>query len=110
MLFRSEKMGHSVKVVATGKEALTALAGNEFDLTFMDVQMPEMDGFEATGLIRKQEIISGMHATIVAMTAHAMVGDRERCLEAGMDHYISKPIREPALIEVLEKVEQSLVG
>ena len=99
-----EKRGHTVVLVETGKQALAAWQQESFDLILMDVQMPEMDGFEATALIRKQETsrsqeIAGeqqqstaAHIPIVAMTAHAMVGDRERCLEAGMDDYVSKPI------------------
>src|ERR1700730_12662381 len=88
-----EKRGHSVIVAGNGKEALAVLEKQSFDLVFMDVQMPEMDGFEATAAIRAKEKISGNHLPIIAMTAHAMVGDKERCLEAGMDDYITKPIR-----------------
>ena len=81
-----------MSVVDNGREALAALGSQKFDLVLMDVQMPEMDGLEATAAIRASERQSGGHVPIIAMTAHAMKGDRERCLEAGMDEYISKPI------------------
>jgi len=87
-----EKMGHSVTVVEDGKKALEAITGEKFDLVLMDVQMPTMDGFEATTIIRNQERTAGTHTPIVAMTAHAMKGDREKCLQAGMDGYVAKPI------------------
>ena len=76
----------------------------KFDLVLMDVQMPEMDGFEATAVIRMNEKLSGFHTPVVAMTAHALKGDRERCLEAGMDAYLSKPIRFKELIETIENL------
>jgi CheY-like chemotaxis protein len=98
-----EKRGHTVKVAGNGREAVSALQNGSFDLVLMDVQMPEMDGFEATAAIRRQEKISGNHLFVVAVTAHAMVGDKERCLEAGMDDYITKPIRPTELDEVLER-------
>ena len=85
-------MGHEVILAANGAEALSKWKAGAFDLIFMDVQMPEMDGFEATRQIRLQEKTTASHIPIIAMTAHAMTGDRERCLEAGMDDYISKPI------------------
>ena len=88
-----QKMGHTVTVVANGRDAVVTLNDQEFDLVLMDVQMPEMDGIEATHAIRKQEAVTQKHVPIIAMTAHAMKGDRERCLEAGMDGYIAKPIR-----------------
>ena len=75
----------------------------EFDLVLMDVQMPEMDGLQATQAIRKNERKTGKHIPIIAMTAHAMVGDMERCLEAGMDDYITKPIRPQQLAELMER-------
>jgi len=87
-----EKQGHSVEVAGNGIEALAKLGGQDFDLILMDVQMPEMDGFETTAAIRSHERTSGAHLPIIAMTAHALKGDRERCLEAGMDSYISKPM------------------
>jgi PAS domain S-box-containing protein len=86
------KQGHSVLTVGSGREALAALEKQSFDLVLMDVQMPDMDGFEATKAIRAQERISQKHLPIVAMTAHAMIGDRERCLAAGMDSYVTKPV------------------
>ena len=98
-----EKRGHTVTVAGNGKEALAALEKDSFDLALMDVQMPEMDGFEATAAIREKEKMSGNHLPVVAMTAHAMAGDRERCLEAGMDDYITKPIRPQELTELLAR-------
>ena len=98
-----EKRGHTVTVANNGREALAALVEKAvFDLVLMDVQMPEMDGFEATAEIRRRERASGAHIPIIAMTAHAMQGDRERCLEAGMDAYISKPINAQHLFEVID--------
>ncbi len=88
-----EKQGHQVAVAGNGKEALAALERETFDLILMDVQMPEMDGFEATACIRERERGTDRHLPIIAMTAHAMKGDRERCLNAGMDGYVSKPIQ-----------------
>jgi two-component system, sensor histidine kinase and response regulator len=98
-----EKQGYSVVVASNGLEALKAMHDHAFDLVLMDVQMPEMGGFEATGKIRRNEHPGGTHIPIIAMTAHAMTGDRERCLAAGMDDYISKPARAAALIELVEK-------
>jgi two-component system, sensor histidine kinase and response regulator len=88
-----QKMGHTPVLARTGKEALAFATSEKFDLAFMDVQMPEMDGLAATGAIRESEKHSQTHLPIFAMTAHAMKGDRERCLQAGMDGYITKPIR-----------------
>jgi len=88
--------------VTNGREVLDALAEQGFDVVLMDVQMPEMDGFEATAAIRERERSSGKHATIIAMTAHAMKGDRERCFEAGMDGYVSKPLLAEALYAAIE--------
>jgi CheY-like chemotaxis protein len=96
-----EKRGHIVKVVANGREALESIEEGSYDLVLMDLQMPEMDGFEATGELRKREKQTGLHIPIIALTAHAMKGDRERCLEAGMDGYLSKPIRAQELDDVL---------
>jgi signal transduction histidine kinase/DNA-binding response OmpR family regulator len=96
------KRGHQVTVTANGKEALAALAERAYDLVLMDVQMPEMDGLEATRALREREKITGAHQQVVAMTALAMKGDRERCIEAGMDGYLSKPIRQQELDELLE--------
>lgn len=86
------KQGHSAVTVSSGREALAALEQQSFDLALMDVQMPDMDGFETTKAIRAQERTSHKHLPIVAMTAHAMIGDRERCLAAGMDSYVTKPV------------------
>jgi two-component system, sensor histidine kinase and response regulator len=88
-----KKLGHHVTVVSNGREALSAVQAGQFDLVAMDVQMPEMDGLDATAAIRAWEKATGTHTPIMAMTAHAMKGDRERCLAAGMDGYTSKPIR-----------------
>lgn len=96
-----EKRGHTVAVATNGKEALKALDEAEFDLVLMDVQMPEMSGFEATEAIREKERITGHHMPIIAMTAHAMKGDRERCLNSGMDGYVAKPIRPDELFEAI---------
>ena len=98
------KRGHSVLVVGNGKEAVNAFATDYFDLVLMDGQMPEMDGFAATSAIREMEKTTGRHVPIVAITAHAMAGDRERCLEAGMDFYLSKPIQPKELFDVLNNL------
>jgi len=97
-----EKRGHRVTVTANGLEAVEALANGNFDLILMDIQMPEMDGFEATAAIRTREKRDGTHIPIIALTANAMKGDRERCLAAGMDGYLSKPIVPRELDELLE--------
>jgi signal transduction histidine kinase/DNA-binding response OmpR family regulator len=103
-----EKAGHSVVIAGNGREAVSALKHQAFDLVLMDVQMPEMDGLEATGVIRQKEEGTGQHIPIIAMTAHAMTGDQERCLAAGMDAYIAKPIRSRDLVRLVE--QHSLVG
>ena len=97
------KMGHSVTLASTGVEAVAKWRSGGFDVILMDVQMPEMDGLEAARVIREAEHAQGLHTPIVAMTAHAMSGDRERCLDAGMDDYISKPFNPQMLIEALNR-------
>jgi len=97
-----EKRGHAVTVAKDGREALCASASEHFDLILMDLQMPEMGGMEATAQIRAREVSTGAHIPIVAMTAHAMTGDRERCLEGGMDGYVSKPISPEVLYATVE--------
>jgi two-component system, sensor histidine kinase and response regulator len=99
-----EKQGHTVVVTGNGKEALAALEGGRFHVVLMDVQMPEMGGFEAVSVIRELEKTTGAHIPIIAMTAHALKGDRERCLEAGMDAYVSKPIQARLLSEAIASV------
>ena len=96
------KRGHNVSVVPNGKMALEVLDAERFDVVLMDVQMPDMDGFETTAAIRRKERMTGTHLPIIALTAHAMKGDRERCLAAGMDGYISKPIQAQELLEITE--------
>jgi two-component system, sensor histidine kinase and response regulator len=103
------RRGHSLVPAADGREALASTRTNSFDLILMDVQMPEMDGFEATRLIRTEEP-PGRHTPIVAMTAHAMIGDRERCLAAGMDDYLSKPLDKTALLAIIEKVSAAVAS
>ena len=98
-----ERRGHTVHLANNGKEALRALTYGSFDLVLMDVQMPEMDGFEATRAIRSNELEKGGHVPIIAMTAHAMQGDHERCLASGMDDYLSKPVEPHALDAVLRR-------
>jgi len=98
-----ERQGYSVTVAANGREAVATLQGQVFDVVLMDVQMPEMDGFEATKAIRAQENAGGTRIPIIAMTAHAMQGDQERCLQAGMDAYICKPIDRAKLLDLVEQ-------
>jgi CheY-like chemotaxis protein len=99
-----EKWGHSVTVVGTGKEVLAAFDREAFDVILMDVQMPDMSGLEATVAIRQREQTTRRHVPIIAMTAHAMRGDRERCLAAGMDDYVAKPIQPQDLFETIERL------
>ncbi len=99
-----QRRGHRVSIVANGLEALAALAAERFDVVLMDLQMPEMDGFKATVTIREKEKTTGERIPIIAMTGYAMKRDRQRCLEAGMDAYISKPIRSRELYEVVESL------
>jgi len=98
------RWGHQAVIADNGRLALDALAKDNYDLVLMDVQMPEMDGFETTKTIRESEKQTGQHIPIIAMTAHAMKGDRERCLEAGMDDYISKPISSDTLLETIRAI------
>jgi signal transduction histidine kinase/ActR/RegA family two-component response regulator len=99
-----EKRGHTVVLAESGKKALAAWREQPFDLILMDVQMPDMDGFEATAAIREQEKSGAKHVPIIAMTAHAMVGDRARCLAAGMDDYISKPVNANDLFAAIKRL------
>jgi two-component system, sensor histidine kinase and response regulator len=99
-----EKHGHNVVTAGTGRDVLERLENAPFDLILMDVQMPEVDGFEATAAIRRNEKTTGAHIPIIAMTAHAMQGDKERCLLTGMDAYVSKPINVDELFAVIESV------
>jgi CheY-like chemotaxis protein len=105
-----EKRGHQVVVTSNGREALAALEEDSYDLVLMDMQMPEMDGFEATRTIRAMEEGTGLHQQIIALTAHALTSDRERCMEAGTDGYVTKPIRPKELDELLESCLQRVAG
>ena len=96
-----EKHGHVVTIAANGKQAVANYQERPFDLVFMDVQMPEMNGFEATALIRQLQQVTDTYVPIIAMTAHAISGDRERCLDAGMDDYISKPASQKELMRII---------
>jgi two-component system sensor histidine kinase/response regulator len=96
-----EKQGHRVTLVGTGKRAVELTAERAFDLVLMDLQMPEMDGFEATAAIRARDA-DARHLPLVAVTAHAMPGDRERCLDAGFDGYLSKPVDVEDLLELID--------
>ena len=98
-----ERQGYRADVVANGLEVLEALGRQAYDVVLMDVQMPEMDGYETTSAIRSSEARTGRHLPIIAMTAHAMKGDRERCLEAGMDGYVAKPIRAQQILEAIQR-------
>jgi CheY-like chemotaxis protein len=99
-----QKHGHAVVLAGNGREALAALEREPFDLVLMDVQMPEMGGLEAAAAVRRREQETGGHVPIIAMTAYAMKGDRERCLEAGMDDYVSKPVRAQELFDTIARV------
>jgi CheY-like chemotaxis protein len=96
-----ENAGCAVVCAMDGREAVDACAGGRFDVVLMDVHMPHMDGFEATAELRRREAISGGHLAIVALTANAMKGDRERCLAAGMDGYVAKPMKRPELLRAI---------
>jgi len=99
-----DKWGHRISVAGNGRDAIDRWLSGRFDVILMDVQMPELDGLEATRTIRRQEQSTGEHIPIIAMTAHALKGDEERCLAAGMDAYISKPIRAPLLFQRLAEL------
>jgi len=97
-----ERRGHTVTIANNGCEAVELFRHAAFDVVLMDVQMPEMDGFAATAAIRELQRASGIWVPIIAVTAHAMVGDRERCLAAGMDGYVSKPVDQGKLFAVID--------
>jgi CheY-like chemotaxis protein len=99
-----EKQGHKVTVVDNGLAALAILAQQPFDLVLMDVQMPEMDGLETTAAIRAQEHGTGRHLPIIALTSHAMQGDQERCFAAGVDAYVSKPMKVDELYAAIDRL------
>jgi len=103
-----EKMGYEIMVVDNGFDVLKALEKNKFDLILMDVQMPKMDGFVATKKIRELEKKTRKHIPVIALTAHAMKGDREKCIKAGMDGYVSKPIKFNELLEQIETFYDAL--
>jgi two-component system sensor histidine kinase/response regulator len=105
-----EKAGHSVVIAENGRLALKMLEEQVFNLILMDMQMPEMDGLEASAHIREKEKRTGQHIPIVAMTAHALAGDLERCLQAGMDNYISKPIAASRLLDLVEEYGEKLIS
>ncbi len=110
MLKMLKRWGHTTDTAENGRAALEALDREAFDLVLMDVQMPEMDGLEATRSIREKERETGGHVPIVAMTAHALKGDREKCLAAGMDGYVTKPVRMPELLEAIQRFGGTPVG
>jgi len=100
-----ERRGHTPILAANGREALEIVMHDQFDLVLMDLQMPEMDGFETTASIRARERDTGApRMPIIALTAHAMQGDRQRCLDADMDGYVAKPIKPVELFEVIDRV------
>jgi two-component system sensor histidine kinase/response regulator len=105
-----EKAGYEVTLVQNGLEAVAAVEQRRFHCILMDVQMPEMGGFEATAAIRRREALTGDRVPIVALTAHAMQGDRERCEQAGMDGYVSKPIRREDLFAEMDRVIASRIA
>ena len=98
------KAGHRVTIAGNGLEALEYLGQHAFDVALMDLQMPELDGFQTTQRIRAQEAVSGMHLPIIAITANALVGDKERCLAAGMDDYLTKPLNRADLFRALARL------
>ena len=103
-----ERLGHSASIVGNGREAIDALERGAFDLVLMDLQMPEMDGFAATAVIRERERVNGAHVIVVALTAHAVDGSRERCMAARMDGYLTKPLRVDDLARELDRVAANL--
>ena len=105
-----EKQGHTVVLAESGSEALRAVEKESFDVVLMDIQMPDMDGLTATSKIRERERATGKRVPIIAMTAYAMKGDRERCLDAGMDGYITKPIRQDLLLATIQEQIQNVRG
>jgi CheY-like chemotaxis protein len=102
------KRGHTIVSVVNGRDAVAAVAKDAYDIVLMDVQMPEMDGLQATAAIRKLEAVTGAHVPIVALTAHAMKGDREICVAAGMDEYLSKPLNPKQLFALIESLTGTL--
>jgi two-component system, sensor histidine kinase and response regulator len=105
-----QKRGHTVEVVENGRQAIEILGKQAFGLILMDMQMPELGGVQATMLIREREKSTGGHIPIIAVTANAMVGDRERCLDAGMDDYVSKPIQVKELFAAIERAHPPSTG
>jgi two-component system sensor histidine kinase/response regulator len=103
-LYMLEKQGHQATGVMNGEEALQALEKGNYELVLMDVQMPKMDGFQFARVLRDREKATGLHLPVIAMTAHAMKGDREKCLQMGMDDYISKPLNAKQLAETIARV------
>lgn len=105
-----ERRGHHVNLASSGREAIDWVEREHFDLILMDLHMPDMDGLEATAMIREREKLRGGRTPIVALTAYTMKGDRERCLEAGMDNYINKPIDAVKFLEIVELTASSSVS
>ena len=103
-----EEKGHSIVAASNGKEAIRLFEAAPYDLVLMDLQMPEMDGFEATARIRTIERPRGAHTPIIGVTAYAMKGDRERCLRVGMDDYVSKPLDREELFEAIQRASASV--
>jgi CheY-like chemotaxis protein len=99
-----EAAGHAVTLACNGREAVSSASAREFDLVLMDVQMPEMDGLEATAAIRRREHGGERRLPIVALTSNALAGDREKCLSAGMDAYVTKPVQPPVLFQAIAEV------